>query len=465
MQRILYLWVPHLQTTLERRADPALCDRPLLVVATTNDRRPTIKGRRSTARSSSSRRSSVVGRRSSVRVSRILDASPEAEACGVTAGMAASVAARRCPEAVGLVRERAEYEPVAVAIGDCLAEHTPWVERLEGAQDEFFADLGEGGVGEGEAIARQVATRIAAELGLEAQIALATSRFVARCALRADGQFLDRMNKIDRINEPDFSIPSYPVYPVDPVKEREFLRPLPIEALWEARPEVRRRMQRLGLRTLGQLAAVPQRWLVELFGPVGRWYGLLARGIDPRGVRAWNPAPSITAACDLPAPTDDRALLEACLHRLATRIARRLVCEGLYGRTVALTLTFEDGRRLSASRALKEPTNLARTLARTGAALLEGQLTVNSWQLTEKAVACVGPWGNSEPPSLLSTVNCQLSTAVVLSVSNLESHGALQLSIFGDVDRGPALRAAIARIQERFGEDAIEPAGMLIGNG
>jgi hypothetical protein len=53
-------------------------------------------------------------------------------------------------------------------------------------------------------------------------------------------------------------------------------------------------------------------------------------------------------------------------------------------------------------------------------------------------------------------------SSLSLSVSNLESHGALQLSIFDDVDRGPALRAAIARIQERFGEDAIEPAGMMV---
>jgi hypothetical protein len=44
---------------------------------------------------------------------------------------------------------------------------------------------------------------------------------------------------------------------------------------------------------------------------------------------------------------------------------------------------------------------------------------------------------------------------VRLSVTDLEGHGILQLSIFGDVDRGPALRAAIARIQERYGEAAI----------
>jgi len=49
------------------------------------------------------------------------------------------------------------------------------------------------------------------------------------------------------------------------------------------------------------------------------------------------------------------------------------------------------------------------------------------------------------------------ATRLTLAVTDLGSHGALQLSIFGDGERGPALRAAVARIQERFGETAIVP--------
>jgi DNA polymerase IV len=407
MRRVLYLWVPHLQTTLERQWDPSLGGRPLLVIDASVARRPAVAGRRPSRKTGGQRRTAP-------RQGIILDASPEAEAQGATAGMPARHAERRCPDAVRLHGERARYEPVAVAIGDCLAEQTPWVERRDGTPDEFFADLGAGDPEEGLAIAQHVSERLARELGLEARMALATGRFAARALGRHPSTPLDPSVETHCLHIPEG-------------EERALLRPLPIDALWEARPEVRRRMQLLGLRTLGQLAAMPQRLLLEQFGPAGRWYRLLARGVDPRRVRAWNPAPSIAAACALSTPEPDRALLEACLLRLAARIAARLVREGYYGRTVTLTLTLEDGRRLFAVRPLKEPTNLARTLARAGSALLAG------W-----ATRC------APAPAKLS-----------LCVTDLESHGALQLSIFGDVDRGPALRAAIARIQERFGETAI----------
>jgi len=44
----------------------------------------------------------------------------------------------------------------------------------------------------------------------------------------------------------------------------------------------------------------------------------------------------------------------------------------------------------------------------------------------------------------------------------LEARGLIQLSLFGDPERGPLLRAAIARIQDRFGEAAIVPAVSVV---
>jgi nucleotidyltransferase/DNA polymerase involved in DNA repair len=467
MRRVLYLWVPHLQTTRERQETPSLCDRPLLVVGG----RPALGSRLSALGPAKAGSVPAKSREPRAESRLVLDASPEAEAQGVTAGMPARQAQRRCPDALCLHRERAHYESISLMIGDTLAEHTPWVERLLApsgrrlalgarrlagtgpgfagpsakrqapsaafpAQDEFFADLGAGDAKEGLEIARRVSRRLGADLGLETRIALATSRFVARVACRSA--------ETDLVLVPEGT-------------ERRSLRAVGIEALWEATPEARRRMQLLGLRALGQLAAVPPRWLIEQFGPVGRCYGLLARGVDPRGVRTWDPAPSVTASCELPAAEADAALMEACLCRLAGRIAARLVREGKYGRTVTLTLTLEDGRRLLATRSLKEPTNLARTLIRTGRALLAA--------LQRKAQGATHNAGNAaERPATTGAVRlapCALclarSTMLTLAVTDLGSHGALQLSIFGDGERGLALRAAVARIQERFGETAIVP--------
>src|SRR5262249_36541420 len=80
-----------------------------------------------------------------------------------------------------------------------------------------------------------------------------------------------------------------------PGAEPQFLRPLPLDYLWDMPPEHRRRLGPLGLRTFGQLAAVPQRMLVSQFGPVGRWYRLLAAGIDARRVKPWAPHPTVSS--------------------------------------------------------------------------------------------------------------------------------------------------------------------------
>jgi hypothetical protein len=52
--------------------------------------------------------------------------------------------------------------------------------------------------------------------------------------------------------------------------------------------------------------------------------------------------------------------------------------------------------------------------------------------------------------------------ALELRAGGLGARGVLQLSIFGETDRGPALRAAVARIQDRFGERAVRHAVQLL---
>jgi hypothetical protein len=47
---------------------------------------------------------------------------------------------------------------------------------------------------------------------------------------------------------------------------------------------------------------------------------------------------------------------------------------------------------------------------------------------------------------------------LTLIAGGLETRGLIQLTLFGDPDRGAALRAAIARIQDRFGEAAVSVA-------
>src|SRR5437588_73346 len=236
MRRVLSLWVPHLHTAVERRLAPGLAGQPVVVA------------------SGSFARGVVV------------DASPEAEALGAGAGQSWRHARRHAAAAVFLPYERLRYRPFTERIGDLLHELTPWVETLPASEEEFFADLGAGPLDEGEALARGAVTAVHEALGLEARAGLATGKLAARTAgrvLRDEGRGTRDETK------PVFPHPSSLIphpSPLPPGSERRFLRPLSLDYLWDMPPEHRRRLGPLGLRTFGQLAAVPQRMLVGQFG-------------------------------------------------------------------------------------------------------------------------------------------------------------------------------------------------------
>lgn len=383
MRRILYLWVPHLHTQVEQNWDAALKGQPVIIAA----------GR--------FQRGSVI------------DASPEAEAMGVSGGMTWRHAHRRCPTARFLRYERPRYAPVIEQIGAVITRFTPWAELMPGTEDEFFIDLGAGDLHEGMRLVQRLQADLAVELQLETRAALAGGKFPARTLGRAPWA-----------NDANDICNAFPTV-------LAALAPLSIDALWELKPQVRQHLLLLGIRTLGQLAAVPQRLLVEQFGPAGRWYRLLARGIDPRRVAAWQPAPFMDETLPIHDEEPTLPLLEEIVDDLAGRLSERLVYAGLYARTVTLVAHLEGGDRRFASHHLKTPAHLRRHLSETARALL-------------------------------ARINASPFRALELRVAGLGTRGVLQLSIFGEVERGPALRAAVARIQDRFGEGAVRNAVQLM---
>src|SRR5207248_1765328 len=157
MRRVLYLWMPHLHTAVERLLSPGRAGQPVVVA------------------SGSFARGVVV------------DASPEAEALGVSAGQSWRHARRHAAGAIFIAYERMRYRPFTERIGGLLHEMTPWVETLPGSEEEFFADLGAGPLEEGELLARGAIEAVREALGLEARAGVATGKLVARSGVRGWG--------------------------------------------------------------------------------------------------------------------------------------------------------------------------------------------------------------------------------------------------------------------------------------
>jgi protein ImuB len=144
-------------------------------------------------------------------------------------------------------------------------------------------------------------------------------------------------------------------------EEAAFLAPLPLSAL-DLSPERQELFRRWGMRTLGDLAALPAAGLAERLGPEGARLLRLARGEDDAPLVA-SPSPErFDCALDLEWPVDGLEPLSFLLGRILGPLCDGLVARGRRAAALALDLALVDGtvhRRVLKPAA---PTAAARTL-------------------------------------------------------------------------------------------------------
>ena len=279
-------------------------------------------------------------------------ASYEARAYGVHSAMPMARARRACPHAAFVAPRFDAYSAASAQVMAILRSYTPLVEPI--AFDEAFLDVA--GVrrthGSGPEAGATIRARVRDETGLVASVGAATTKLLAKLA--------------SDLAKPDGLLV------VEPGTELAFLHPLPVQRLWGVGPATRRRLERLGVHTVGELAAIPEPALVAALGDAhGRHLHALARNDDPRPVETERPVKSIgheeTFARDL----TERADLVRELIRMCERVAMRLRTEALAARTVQLKVRFGDFRTITRSHTLPEPTDLARDIQAEARALLD----------------------------------------------------------------------------------------------
>src|SRR5262249_30543214 len=155
--------------------------------------------------------------------------------------------------------------------------------------------------------------RIKAEIGLIASVGVAPNKFLAKVA--------------SDHGKPD----GFVVLTADQVSK--FLAPLPVGRLWGVGVKAEKRLHALGIRTVGQLAALPVRTLVDHFGEAGQHLWNLAHGQDDRAVVPDREAKSISTETTFAHDLADRHVLRIWLLDLVDHLAARLRREGLRART------------------------------------------------------------------------------------------------------------------------------------
>lgn len=277
-------------------------------------------------------------------------ASYEARKFGVYSGMPLRTAYRLCAHAVFLPVDFDAYRAVSERMHAILRDTGAVVESL--GLDEAFLDCT--GLPEtGEAVARAVKDRIARELHLTASVGVGPNKLVAKIA--------------SGLSKPDGLV----VIPPDEVQSR--LAPLPVTVLWGVGPKTAAHLQEVfGVRTVGDLAAVPEDRLQETFGPrAGTHLHRIARGIDDSPVEAgWEPksiSRERTFQVDLRRP---EAIRQAIM-RLAAQVAGDLREEGYRAATITLKIRLVPFHTVTRSRTLAAPVDDEETVARVALELLE----------------------------------------------------------------------------------------------
>lgn len=257
----------------------------------------------------------------------VYDMSEEAYQAGVRKGMALRRASRLCPEARILPPHPDRYERAMKAFLRHTLPYSPLIEAEE-INGHLFMDLtGTGKLfGPPPDVAWRIRKAVKSDLRLDPIWSLAPNKLVAKAASRV----------VKPIGE----------YMVDHGEEEEFLRPLPIHLLPGLEREDLIRFREFHISLVGQAARWSAEQLNVVFGRRGRDIHRAVRGLDASPVRpAGRKKPEVTLDREFGDDTNDAALIEAALYRLAEQAGFRLREQSLVARRIVITLDYSDGVR------------------------------------------------------------------------------------------------------------------------
>ncbi|GAB3616869.1 DNA polymerase IV [Okibacterium endophyticum] len=342
----------------------------------------------------------------------VTSATYEARRYGVSAAMPVAKAMRLCPQATVLPPHHDRYRDYSSRVMRIFAEATPLVEAL--SIDEAFLDVSGARrlLGAPSEIGHMLRRRVHEETGLTCSVGAASTKFVAKLA--------SGMAKPNGLLVVPHS------------QTLEFLRPLPIRALWGVGGRTEESLKRLALHTVGDVADTPLDVLRKVVGnAAGTKLHELSHGVDPRRVVTATHEKSVGHEVTFHTDIADAERLRRELLRLADQVAGRLRAAGLSGRTVAIKVRYSDFSTVSRSRTLPEATNVGR-------------------RLYDEAVSLLRELGDERRPVRLIGVRAEQLTDATESES-----------LWDPDEEWREAETTIDRLRERYGRSAVGPASLL----
>jgi DNA polymerase-4 len=316
--------------TIEKRDDPSLVDKPVIVGG---------------------------GKRGVVAAACYV-----ARTYGIRSAMPMFEALRRCPQAVVVRPNMAKYVEAGRAVRKAMHALTPLVEPL--SIDEAFLDLTGTerlhGMPPAKVLAR-FALQVERELGITVSVGLSANKFLAKIA-----SDMDKPRGFAVLGETEAAA---------------FLAPKPVGFIYGVGKVTAAKLADEGYRLIADLQRADESELMRRYGEEGRRLWQLACGIDKRKVDPDEDTKSISAETTFDTDIGDFRPLEQTLWTLTEKVSARLKANALAGATVTLKLKSADFKLRTRAQSLGAPTQLAARIFGAGRELLKREVGATRFRL------------------------------------------------------------------------------------
>ncbi len=276
----------------------------------------------------------------------VLTADYHCKKYGVKTGMALWQAKQLCPEIIFVPPRMDLYLRFSKMAHEIYGEYTDQQEAF--GIDESWLDVTDSVSlkGDGEQIAREISNRMKRELGITVSIGVSFNKIYAKL-----GSDYKKPDAVTTMYRSEF---------------RDKAWGLPVSDLLYVGKRTGPKLQKLGIKTIGDLAQTDEKILNSLLGKMGNILWAFANGYDDSPVRcddAHAPVKSIGNSTTTPRDLTQDTDVKIVLTILAESVAARLRENGFRCRVVEISIRDRDLFSFSRQRKLSYATNVTKEIA------------------------------------------------------------------------------------------------------
>jgi DNA polymerase IV (DinB-like DNA polymerase) len=274
---------------------------------------------------------------------------------GVKSGIPIALAKKKLKDidAVFLPVDHEFYREISDKIMEILRTHADRFEQI--GIDEAYLNVTQrtkGNYQEAKELAATIKNDVLTQQRLTCSIGVGPNKLIAKIA--AD------------IQKP------YGLTVIKPEEVESFLSPLPVRRLVGVGIKTEKKLETLGIRTVGQLARFDVQRLIEVFGrKMGTYFHSASAGIDDESVQERKEPESVSRISTLKENTRDLAVILDEAYKLCDEVHSKLLQRGLTYRSVSIHIVASDLSVHSRSKTFENPISDLKTFKKTVKELLE----------------------------------------------------------------------------------------------